>query len=82
MHLDKLAKGIKKGTVLKRGDLIGYVGNTGNAKYTPAHLHFEIRKGRKALDPYPRLTGVFTAKEQLAMLNSIIKILTDEQKKK
>lgn len=82
MHLDKLAKGIKKGKVLKPGDLIGYVGNTGNAKYTPSHLHFEIRKGRKALDPYPRLTGTFTEKEKIAMLNVLIETLTKDVSKK
>lgn len=39
-HLDRYAEGIEEGTILKRGDLIGYVGATGNAE-TP-HLHFTI----------------------------------------
>ncbi|MDP2912682.1 MAG: M23 family metallopeptidase [Candidatus Omnitrophota bacterium] len=35
------------------GDLIGFVGNTGNAsgKYIQPHLHFEIRRNGKPLDP-------------------------------
>ena len=38
------------------GDTLGFVGNTGNARYTPPHLHFGIyRLGRGALDPYPFL---------------------------
>lgn len=37
---------------VKSGDTIGYVGNTGNARTTPPHLHFGIYKGfRGAIDP-------------------------------
>jgi murein DD-endopeptidase MepM/ murein hydrolase activator NlpD len=39
-HLSGLAKGIKAGTRVKAGQVIGYVGDSGNAKGTPAHLHF------------------------------------------
>jgi peptidoglycan LD-endopeptidase LytH len=42
-HLDHYAEDLKEGLVVKRGDLIGYVGDTGNAKGTP-HLHFSIFK--------------------------------------
>jgi murein DD-endopeptidase MepM/ murein hydrolase activator NlpD len=41
-HLDQYAPGISEGSVLKRGDLIGYVGYTGNAVSTAPHLHFAI----------------------------------------
>ena len=40
-HLDRYADGLKEGAVLKRGDLIGYVGSTGNAS-AEAHLHFAV----------------------------------------
>ena len=39
-HLDSQA--VAAGTKIKQGELIGTVGNTGNAKYTPSHLHFGI----------------------------------------
>jgi murein DD-endopeptidase MepM/ murein hydrolase activator NlpD len=42
-HLDHYAENLQEGLVVKRGDLIGYVGDTGNAKGTP-HLHFSIFK--------------------------------------
>ena len=41
-HLDRYAKGLEEGRVLKRGDLIGYVGSTGNAPASAPHLHFAI----------------------------------------
>ncbi|MBC7836202.1 peptidoglycan DD-metalloendopeptidase family protein [Acetobacteraceae bacterium] len=64
MHLDSIAKGLSAGDELKKGDLIGYVGNTGNASGGPTHLHFEIRLSGKATDPYPRLTDEFTQEER------------------
>jgi peptidoglycan LD-endopeptidase LytH len=62
-HLDRYAQGLEEGQVLKRGDLIGYVGSTGNAPASAPHLHFAITemgperkwyKGRP-VNPYPYL---------------------------
>ena len=39
----------KRGQFVKRGEVIGYVGNTG--KSTGPHLHYEVMKGNKHLDP-------------------------------
>ena len=41
-HLDRYADGLKEGMDLKRGDLIGYVGSTGNASADAPHLHFAV----------------------------------------
>ncbi len=49
-HLDSQA--VSFGAVVKPGDTLGFVGNTGNAKFTPPHLHFGIYHGG-AFDPYP-----------------------------
>ncbi len=52
-HLPK-SKGVKKRVGF--GELIGYVGNSGNADATSPHLHFELHpNGGKAVDPYRRL---------------------------
>lgn len=62
-HLDRYAKGLAEGQVLKRGDLIGYVGSTGNAPASAPHLHFAITEmdhqkrwfRGKPVNPYPYL---------------------------
>jgi murein DD-endopeptidase MepM/ murein hydrolase activator NlpD len=41
-HLDRYADGVKEGMQLKRGDLLGYVGTTGNADPNAPHLHFAV----------------------------------------
>jgi len=41
-HLDRYAPGMVEGRALRQGDLVGYVGNTGNAGPGNYHLHFEI----------------------------------------
>lgn len=41
-HLEKYAVGLEEGDRVKRGDVIGYVGTTGNAPRDTPHLHFAI----------------------------------------
>jgi peptidoglycan LD-endopeptidase LytH len=61
-HLDRYADGLAEGAMVQRGQVIGYVGSTGNA--VQPHLHFAIfRLGPEkrwwkgeALDPYPALS--------------------------
>ncbi|MFZ5997024.1 MAG: peptidoglycan DD-metalloendopeptidase family protein [Nitrospirota bacterium] len=48
-HLSRIAKGIKRGTVLEQGQVIGYVGATGLA--TGPHLHYEMRSNGRAVNP-------------------------------
>jgi murein DD-endopeptidase MepM/ murein hydrolase activator NlpD len=64
-HLDRYAPGLAEGRQLERGDVIGYVGSSGNASEDAPHLHFAIFvlgpekhwwEGT-AIDPYPLLGG-------------------------
>ena len=57
-HLDGHKRGLNVGDYVHKGDLIGYVGNTGNARHTAPHLHYGIYlngKGRGAVNPYSYL---------------------------
>jgi murein DD-endopeptidase MepM/ murein hydrolase activator NlpD len=55
-HLDRWAPGLYEGMEVQAGDLLGFVGNTGNAKNTPSHLHFGINQNDEMVNPYPLLT--------------------------
>jgi len=62
-HLDRYAPGLKQGDPVRRGQLIGYVGSTGNAVPEAPHLHFTVfalGPGKEwwkgvAINPYPQL---------------------------
>ena len=41
-HLDRYASNLRDGSALARGDVIGYVGTTGNAPPNAPHLHFQV----------------------------------------
>ncbi|MEN1939901.1 M23 family metallopeptidase [Luteimonas sp. MJ246] len=54
-HLDDWAEGLAAGDVLWPGDPLGVVGDTGNARGTPPHLHYGIYGEGGAIDPLPLL---------------------------
>jgi murein DD-endopeptidase MepM/ murein hydrolase activator NlpD len=64
-HLERYVDGLREGMRVERGDVIGFVGSTGNADARTPHLHFAIFelgpekqwwKGT-AIDPYPDLVA-------------------------
>jgi murein DD-endopeptidase MepM/ murein hydrolase activator NlpD len=62
-HLDRYAPGLKEGTLLRKGDVLGYVGSTGDASPDAPHLHlavFQLGPAKNwwegtAVDPLPLL---------------------------
>ena len=48
-HLSRFAKGIRPGSKVSQGQVIGYVGSTGRS--TGPHLHFEVLKGNSQVNP-------------------------------
>jgi murein DD-endopeptidase MepM/ murein hydrolase activator NlpD len=70
-HLDRQL--VTPGTYVSEGDIIGLVGNTGNARTTAPHLHFGIYTAGGAVDPLPYLAaspGASRAGRQLNALRS------------
>ena len=64
-HLTRYADSISEGKPVRRGEVIAFVGDTGNARPGNCHLHFGISKvtqpgrwsGGEPINPYPILTG-------------------------
>lgn len=62
-HLDRYARGMAEGRALRRGEVLGYVGDTGDAGPGNYHLHFEVSTtkdparywGGVPQNPYPLL---------------------------
>lgn len=67
-HLDRYADGMRDSLPLRQGQIIGYVGTTGNAAPNAPHLHFAIAHPRDvslwwtgtAIDPRPLLQQAAT----------------------
>jgi murein DD-endopeptidase MepM/ murein hydrolase activator NlpD len=64
-HLDRYADGLREGVYIHKGDVVGYVGSTGNADPGAPHLHFQIFRLTSEkrwwqgapVNPYPYLAG-------------------------
>ena len=50
-----LAPGVHEGALVVAGQLIGYVGDSGNAEWAGPHTHFELRFNGRAIDPFDLL---------------------------
>jgi len=55
-HLNRYGS-FQPGDRVEPGDVIGYAGNTGNARGGPVHLHYGIYRDGAAQNPYPRLAA-------------------------
>lgn len=54
-----VAPGLDRGVPVRRGQVIGWVGDSGNAEATSPHLHFELRDpDGEPVDPYPLLVAI------------------------
>ena len=54
-HMSAYAPGLQEGQRVSAGDLVGFNGQSGNAKTTPPHLHFGIKVDGSWVNPFPTL---------------------------
>ncbi len=78
-HLEDYADGLNEGDELKKGDLIGYVGNSGNASAASTHLHFAITDEDGALNSFPRMTKDWDLDGRIDAIEKIINDADDEK---
>ncbi len=77
-HLEDYKDGLDEGDELEKGDLIGFVGNSGNASFASPHLHFTIYGEDGAENPFPRLVEEWTLEERIDSLEKIVNDADDE----
>jgi len=63
-HLDEIAARAA-GDWVTPGELLGRVGNTGNARGGPTHLHYGIYAAGGAINPYPQLAPVLPLRQSV-----------------
>lgn len=68
-HMKEMSS-VKKGATVKKGDVLGYMGSTGNS--TGAHLHWGIKKNGSWIDPEPYLNKDYTEGEKTVNISMTV----------
>ncbi|HTM92620.1 MAG TPA: M23 family metallopeptidase, partial [Flavisolibacter sp.] len=78
-HLDKQL--VREGQFVKEGETIGLIGNTGNAQYTPSHLHFGVYTYGGAIDPLPFVNKIIKTAPEVPSKSLAVSIKLIKAKK-
>ena len=65
------AAGLGLGDFVTAGQLIGYVGDSGNAEGSGSHTHFELHVNGKAIDPYPFLEAAYERASLVQLIHHV-----------
>jgi peptidoglycan LD-endopeptidase LytH len=78
-HLDKQL--VEQGQAVKKGDVLGLVGNTGNARHTLSHLHFGVYTSNGPINPLPFVNKEIQSAPDLAYrsLSGYLKVIKKDK---
>ncbi len=66
------AEAVEIGATVKRGELVGWVGDSGNAEGSGSHTHFELHIDGVSVNPYPYLRRAEAAETALTVMDEVL----------
>ncbi len=72
-----VAPGIEEGVAVSAGDLIGWVGDSGNAEWTGSHTHFELAIDGRPIDPNPLLVEAWERDHDVYVMTVVAELYPD-----
>lgn len=74
-----IAPGLAEGSPVHAGQLIAWVGDSGNAEWTGSHTHFELHYNGRAINPYPHLIAAMERDATLQALEERLEEITERR---
>jgi murein DD-endopeptidase MepM/ murein hydrolase activator NlpD len=75
-----IAPGVEERSVVTAGQLIAWVGDSGNAEWTGPHTHFELHFNGRAINPYPHLIAAMERDAVAQALDQRLEEITERKR--